>query len=504
MLSRILCISIILFVAAPALGQHTDSVANLIARLGSAKYGERETAMRQLEARGAAALAELRQAKLSADPEVSVRAGTLVRAVEERLEAERLLAGKRVRLTFDNTRVVDAVNEIARQTGFAITIEGDLLGVRDRKITLDTGATTFWDAFEQFCAKAGVRERPSPVAKSPPYIDSDARAVLIDVSYSGPRPTPPNENKTIRLIDAQPEKSPTFVSGGLRVRALAWDGLGNPSYGGASPSRRVGFQLEVRPEPNHAWQGVVGMRIDKAIDEHGQVLTQPEPFRLPEAEPLMQMDGWRGAVVMWDASTGAPMIARGFSRLIPALLAPGAKDAKRLKEVHGTLTAEAQTLRPIVTVDDILKAAGRTVKGEGDGSFKVIEVVRTGQQLRVRVQIDGPSNLAVVRQMRAQRVRQGFVEFRGDLGGNDPNLALVDAKNQTLSPARLDRTNVLGADNRGQPRLTLECQATFHLPADGPAPQRLVYSARKMVLVTMPFTLRDVPLTTSVAGKPSR
>src|SRR5690242_1409603 len=66
--------------------------ARLIERLGSSDFAEREAATRALDEIGPAVLADLRQATTSDDPEVRRRAGELVRLIERRAEAARLLA----------------------------------------------------------------------------------------------------------------------------------------------------------------------------------------------------------------------------------------------------------------------------------------------------------------------------------------------------------------------------------------------------------------------------
>src|SRR5262249_29631729 len=65
---------------------------------------------------------------------------------------------KRVHLKLKDTPVLDAVAELQKQSGYPIQVMGDRTGVADKKITLDTGATTFWEALDQLCRAAGLTE----------------------------------------------------------------------------------------------------------------------------------------------------------------------------------------------------------------------------------------------------------------------------------------------------------------------------------------------------------
>src|SRR5262245_54187166 len=135
-----------------------DNIAKLIKQLGSSKFTERDKAKRALEALGAAALPALKKAAESPDLETSRRAGELVKKMEEKVTIDNLLAPKRVRLQLKDTPVLEAVAQLARQSGYAIEVQGDRTKFADRKVTLDTGDTTFWQAFDQLCQKAGLTE----------------------------------------------------------------------------------------------------------------------------------------------------------------------------------------------------------------------------------------------------------------------------------------------------------------------------------------------------------
>lgn len=69
----------------PTLQFSEDEIAELVAKLGSQKFNEREAATRQLQKVGQAALPQLREATQSKDREIRIRAEQLVKAMEEKI-----------------------------------------------------------------------------------------------------------------------------------------------------------------------------------------------------------------------------------------------------------------------------------------------------------------------------------------------------------------------------------------------------------------------------------
>src|SRR5438128_1285045 len=95
--------------AAPA--ADTQRIDELIKQLGSSKFTERNTANKELEGLGMAALEALRQAAKSKDLETSRRAGELVQKLEAKITNDKMLAPKRVRLNLKDTPALDAIAE---------------------------------------------------------------------------------------------------------------------------------------------------------------------------------------------------------------------------------------------------------------------------------------------------------------------------------------------------------------------------------------------------------
>jgi hypothetical protein len=142
--------------------------------------------------------------------------------------------------------------------------------------------------------------------------------------------------------------------------------------------------LEATPEPKLQWLITEGVKVEKAVDDQGQKLAQAAEARPdPDAPPPLPP---RGAAFL----PGIGLVPEG-TVVVPLRLKKGEKEAKAIKELKGALTAKVLTSdRPYITVEDVAKAAGKTVKG-GGGSIKVVDVKKgDNEQVTVRFEFDAP------------------------------------------------------------------------------------------------------------------
>jgi hypothetical protein len=461
-----------------------ERVAKLIQQLGSEQFKEREEATRALEAIGAPALPALRQAAMSKDLEVRRRAVKLIVAIERRLDTARILQPKRVHLVYKNTPLLEAAKDFGEKTGHSLQIEGDKTKLADRKITLDTGEVTFWEAYERFCKKAGLIERapvPSDDDDMTTYRTGRGGRVQVVRSWRDVRGV---AQHTTTLIEGKTNALATCQAGALRIRALPQkikDKEAAKAKGKVDESEKR-FDLELACDPNMRWQSLIRLKIDKAIDDQGQALEQV---------PVINADyDSEDSVVIIDATTGR---ATGRGSSVPVLVPvrlkrTGGKPSKTIKELHGTIAARAEGQpEPIITVDNILKAEGKTVEGP-DGSFlKVVEIkAEEDGQYRVLVQLQGPGG----------QLPFGGPPFRGrgrviilrESDGDSSGFTMLDAKGKRLVLAGI----------RGQagrrfvgPR---QFNLVFQLDKDQTEPAKLVFTSRRTVVIEVPFTLKDVTL----------
>jgi hypothetical protein len=464
-----------------------ERIARCVTQLGSEEYSQREAATRELDAVGPAALEALRKAQDSEDLEVRRRARALVSRIERRMEIARLLAPRRVHLVYRDTPVVEAVADFAKKTGFPIQLQGDTSKLRERTITLDTGDVTFWEAFEQFCQKAGVREVPAVTATPQPTTHEEQirlqRALILrSRAYEQPAAI----DTRLMLTAGTPLAEPTFRAGALRFRALPGQAATGIRQGGAETQ----FTLDVTPEPGLTWQGIVDVRIEKAIDEHGKVLSTA-----PAAVAAVPAPSEDGIMRLRELTDPGVDMSPNHLRQVPVRLQRSNRAARLLKEVQGTLAARVMAPpQPVLTIDQVMTAAGKKVENAESGSLTVVDVSReTDGIVRLRVQRENPTGTAL---FAGRRFRRAVVVVNGQVidqgaGTNSESISLVDARGQSFQQVSSANTRTdIGGNGLWRQELVL----TFKPQPGQGEPAKLHVNGRKTVAIEVPFTLRDVPL----------
>jgi hypothetical protein len=258
-------------------------------------------------------------------------------------------------------------------------------------------------------------------------------------------------------------------------------------YQNAAPSNDVLVNLEVIHQPHLFWQGVLDARIERAVDEHGQDLKQ-SPGESGSTPPGVAW-GRNGAVFMADLD-----YALGFSygRQWPIRLRPGAKPAKTLRELTGTVSAHVEVgPEPLVSIDNVFQGAGRTYSAADGTILKVLSAARAENgQIQVRVEVltatmlmlgGGPIRVG-------RRAVQPAPVFQGGDGSGMP-LALLDRSGKPVP--LMGTTAPQQGLGFGMPQ---ELVLLFQ-PKEGQADAtRLVYSGKRLVMLEIPFRLKDVPL----------
>jgi hypothetical protein len=140
-----------------------DGPAEPVARLGSARFTEREAAAESLKRLGRQALPALRKARSASDLEVRLRASQ----VRDEIEAAILLEPTMVRLDFHDRPLSEVVEAIGRRAGGPLALgydpsidpnRRDRPTGPDRRITLEApDALPFWEAIDRLCRAGGLR-----------------------------------------------------------------------------------------------------------------------------------------------------------------------------------------------------------------------------------------------------------------------------------------------------------------------------------------------------------
>jgi hypothetical protein len=574
-----------------------EQIKKLIEQLGSDNFGAREQASKQLDEIGVPALEALRQAAQGRDAETRRRAEELVQKIEKRGENARLLAAKRLHLVYKDTPLPEAVADFARKSGYNIALLDPLKKLADRKVTLDTGETTFWEAFDQFCEKASLVEATAKDLAQPPRpggirrlpaVPGQAVPLPAPVPQPAPAPLPPAPQQganngaagvqavvvvaaqaaqggaapaarpvqvqvqpvpgqvpaiapagrpvpmtgtpnQITLVDGKPQALPTCYSGAVRIQALR-------AAGGGGGAAEANLTLQVSPEPKMQWQSLVKVAVDKAVDDQGKELTaMAEANPADPNAPVANVANAAGLVARIPFGYGA-----GLHQMVPLRLKK-AGEAKTLKQLEGTITAQVWgEAKAMITVDDVLKAAGKTIKGADGGFIKVIDASRGANgSVKVKVELEAPPGVLPAGQFagggvggfggvmpggpiqvlpiqiqpvplpapappqapppapnglqfqQAQpAVQQVQIQFAADVampGRSGVGLTLVDDKGQQVQPTGFQQQITRGPNG-------ISTQLTLTFPPQKGEAAKLVFSGSRSATLEIPFKLKDVPL----------
>jgi hypothetical protein len=471
-------------------------VAAWVEQLGSRRFGERLAAIRALDALGATALQELRRAAASEDPEIRRQAKALVARIEWRIESARLTTPRYVRLSYTDTPFAAALADFSKKTGFVLKVEGDKdKTLADRKVSLKTGDLTAWEAFDRFCAAAGVVERSLLFPEAPPARPVDPNADLIFKitqirGMEGPAGSGPADAPIV-VMPGKPPLAPTCCSSAVRIRVRP----GTPvrSLERSAGSEEVTCTLDTRAEPGVIWHGVVDVRIDSALADESRVLTYlPERTRAQAAGQRSPVEVWavKGRLVMLPDKPSLRPLDEGEPNRVDLFFHVGQKPARTLQLLQGTLVGRVETPpQALLTVDQVRKAAGKSVKDDCGHTLQVISVADEKEgQFEVKLKLTAPLG-----EGNAVGGGQGF----GGMRRNRSSLAdflekvfVQDAKGQNLE--RLT-TEVEEIDMDGQ-SLTTVATLYFRAKNGKPSAAKLVLMGRRPALVEVPFSLKNVPL----------
>jgi len=184
------------------------------------------------------------------------------------------------------------------------------------------------------------------------------------------------------------------------------------------------------------------------------------------------------------------------NRLVPIRLKLGEKQAGTLKDFRGTLTCQLLTpTEPLLVVDDVQKATGRTVKGKEGGSLCVLGLDKLDNgdvQLQVRMaNLPGEPLRDLVRPIQMRPRGPGGVVRLRRTGGNPSVLpVLLDAKGRSFTPVQIPRR--LGGINNGD--IFEDVTIVFRPQPGQDEPTRLIVSGKRLVTIPLAFNLVDVPL----------
>ena len=386
-------------------------------------------------------------------------------------QSARLLAPTKVKLSIKDQTVQDAVKELVKQSGslLGVMANSDVYG---RKISLETGEVTFFEALDKLCAEAGLVEKY--LMRYLPWISK----------------------QSILLVSGKHREVPTCYSGAVRVRLVPLDFVGMKCKEGES---LLAFGIAAEPRLTR-FVIKKGPSITRAIDDQGQMLTAgetPPPAKLPES------------LVRIDTYPLSPPAAAVFA--IPVKL--GQKPAKTLKELAGSLTVEVDGPTPVLaSIDNVLQAQNQSVKIEGkDEVSRMTETSMTMTLANISKMDNGDYRLNCILEAGMPRFEYGLAVSEEDRTVGVPIFAssaplrsdgirLVDGKGNAYKIVGQARTDAAK-------QLTSKAGMRVDFRADAgqgePARLELIGNGvgggyggdnRRRLSLNVPFSFKDVPL----------
>lgn len=478
---------------------NTADIDNYVKQLGHDRFAQREAANRALEDMGAPALDFLRKACTNDDPEIQRRARELVRSIEKRVERELVLQPTRVKLSFKDVPIPEAVAEIAKQSGYAILLGGDIAPLSNRKITLETPELSFWEALDLFCTKAELTQQPASAAVQ--------RGTPLNIPGANPTRLQGRSNLlrngSLVLISGKPPLYPTFYAGALRLRLLP-PGAAGVSSGGPG---EVVMNLEVSPEPKLQGQDAMSVQVAQALDDKNQQLVQvsSSPTNPRNTEQVIIQNGNQVIIRQVIVGRGSSMNTlesvgwAGTPQTVPLRLKLPDKAGQTLAALKATLSAHIQTpFQSLITIDDVSKAGSARVQGKDGSELRVVSLNADRGDVELRVALfprGGPPGVAV--NMPVQMLPNGPQVQLGGPGGfrtgvvmnPSAQFTLHDADGQAfqLISTRSDETII-------QNTYAVQYHLTFRPVKTGAEPRKFTYAASRLAAIELPFAMKNVPL----------
>jgi hypothetical protein len=469
------------------------SVSELISRLGSGDFREREAATAALHKAGPGAIPALREAARSDDPEVRGRAAGVLFRLQRTAESEALLAPKKLKLEYRNAPLGVAVNDLAARTGLNLTLDPSRIADPLRTVTCATGALPVWEAVERFCAAAGLEELHRPELEVP-------KQPLARRGYPVLPQPPAPDAVPVTLVDGT-ARLPGARGSAVRVVALP---KSYPGHRVALGTGETTFCLDVTPAPGLNWQDVIAVRVTKLIDDAGRPggagSVRPDPVPVPGDVVVawggaVPPGGWGGRgfafqMGRFDPQTGMPLPPDGFPnpRIVPVPLKLATPDAKSIRRLEGHVLGEIQVPnQTLVTIDNPSKRVGEAVSGAGQTRLTVTgvsDVKGGGTQLQVAVQCPSPWAASARRGL-----NPGGVWPEAPRAGQMPVVKVFDAAGKEL-PAAMTHVFSDSADNGHA--LVQHANLVLHPGAGTVA--KVVLVGPRPVAVEVPFVLENVPL----------
>jgi hypothetical protein len=451
----------------------------LVSQLGSPAYAEREAAGRALEKAGPAAAPLLEAATRHADPEVRRRAADVLGRIRRAADTATRLSAPTTALSYQNVPLAVAVHDLAARTKLPLVLDADRVADVRRPVSVSTGEQPVWEAVEQFCRAAGLREGFVAELEVPKPKNPKGSLYVVP-----PPPAPMPGEVAVTLIDGPPDRLPADRGTAVRVVALPASFPKNRVVLGTGD---LTLHLDVAPVPAMNWQDTLGVRVTRAADDRGRPATGAVGGE-HEWRPLDQLDKLKEQLNAL-AELNPPDVPSSVPnpRVVPVRLKLAGPGARALAVLEGRVTGEVVIPhQPLVTVADPGKLVGSTLSGPNGVHLTVLDFQRTTTGVvTVRARVQSPSAWTVVRKSIAwgpawpETNRPGAVP---------PKLQGYDAAGNPVSGA----SSAPHSETSDDQAVLTQTFTMVYRPDRVPA--KLVVLGPRTIAVEVPFRLENVPL----------
>ncbi|WZO99739.1 hypothetical protein EP7_001351 [Isosphaeraceae bacterium EP7] len=316
----------------------------LVARLGSARFRDREDAAAAIERLGKSALTALRLAR--DDPDAEIRSRVL--ALYEKIESAQLTQATEIRLDGKQPTIEAILKDWNEREGLNIHVSAgsDPTWAR-RPLRIESAEPlTFWKALDRVCeagkAKSTANFQPAAGRREPSMIVLDG-----DGSFRPPGLVSDQGPFRVMLTGLTFRRDVSFghaggsmtPPGGLRLQDVG-------GVAGVTIREQCQATLQVIAEPRMSMLQAGAAKLIEATDDKGQSW-KPGDVKLP----VMQMPNVFG-------TTLTPMIQLQIPMTRPK--SPGV----RMKKLRGSVPVMLSTRKPDALEVSLVGAMGRSVRGE--------------------------------------------------------------------------------------------------------------------------------------------
>lgn len=456
-----------LVAAAPVPLPSAREAAQLVEKLGSDDFQEREAATKRLDELGALALDALRAACKSENPEIADRAKDLVRKIERRIASELILTPTLVELDVKDTPLDDVLAALSKQTGYEVVVGGlKPEDVAARKITVATaGKVPFWTAVQKICDAAELQ-----VANVGGFI---APGAMPYHSRSHKRPGGKlrvAENLEIAVVlesRGGAKKKPMSVHGAVLVEAF-------PLPKEVVPFVASGTTLQVWPEPRLVWHAVTHVKSTKTVDRDGRKL-----LPATTTPPLSQ-------ALAYGRTPGGKSIYSPMNQAYLTFKSPGSGASELAGAIHGLVRSGPE---PLATIALNQKPAGLVT---GSAGVQMSASTRTDANGKKFVDVKVIFSPAAVDAVRPSDPLPGE---KLDATGSNRSVLGVRVTDPDGAAFGLSVVNQQsGFDRNGRRTIIVQMTLELILAKDGPTtPAQVIFWGTTLKPVEVPFALKDVP-----------